>query len=46
MEGQNEICLLDDLLAVELEVREVQQQRVLVARGVLEVPDLVIGEAL
>ena len=43
---QHEVGLLDDLLAVQVEVGEVQQQRVLLGRGALEVPDLVLGEAL
>ena len=41
VQREHEVGLLDDLLAVELEVREVQQQRVLVGRGALEVPELV-----
>ena len=43
---ENEVGLLDDLLAVEVEVREVEQKRVLVGLGVVEVPALVRGEAL
>ena len=44
--GQHQVRLLDDLLAVELEVRVVQQQRVVVLGCVLKVPPGVIGEAL
>ena len=43
---QHEVGLLDDLLAVEVEVREVEQQRVLVGRRRLEVPVRVLGEPL
>ena len=43
---QHEVGLLDDLLAVEVEVGHVQQQRVVLGRGVLEVPELVLGEPL
>jgi hypothetical protein len=46
VEGEHEIGLLDDLLAVQVEVVEVQQERVLLRGRVLEVPDLVVGEAL
>jgi hypothetical protein len=45
VQRQHEVRLLDDLLAIELEVREVQEQRVLVGAGAGEVPDLVLGEA-
>lgn len=38
--------LLDDLLAIRVEGREVEKQRILVWRRVVEVPQLVIGEAL
>jgi hypothetical protein len=43
---ENEVGLLDDLLAVEVEVREVEQERVLIGLGVVKVPALVRGEAL
>ena len=46
VQREHEVGLLDDLLAVEVEVGEVQEQRVLLGLGVLEVPDLVAGEAL
>jgi hypothetical protein len=46
VQGENEVGLLDDLLAVEVEVREVEQERVLIGLGVVEVPALVRGEAL
>src|SRR5690625_5478038 len=38
--------LLDHLLAVDLEVREVQQQRVVLVGGALEVPLVLGGEVL
>ena len=41
---QHQVGLFGDLLAVEVEVRHVLEQRVLVRTRVLEVPDLVIGE--
>jgi hypothetical protein len=41
-----EIRLLYDLLAVQLEVRDVQEQRILLGSRLLEAPDLVLGEAL
>jgi hypothetical protein len=41
VQGENEVGLLDDLLAVEVEVGEVEQERVLVWLGVVEVPVLV-----
>ena len=41
VQGENEVGLLDDLLAVEVEVRKVKQERVLVWLGVVEVPVLV-----
>jgi hypothetical protein len=44
--GQHKIGLLDDLLPVQVEVGVVQEQRVVLLRGVLEVPDRVLGEAL
>ena len=44
MECQHEIRLLDDLLAVEVEVRKVQEQRILLRLRVLEIPDLVVRE--
>ena len=44
---QHEVGLLDDLLAVQVEVREVQQQRVLRRRGVASKSHgCVLGEAL
>ena len=43
---QDEIRLLDDLLAIEVEVRVVQQQRVVVRARVLEVPVLLAREVL
>ena len=42
--GQDEVGLLDHLLAIELEVRVVQQQRVVLRRRPLEVPLAVVGE--
>ena len=41
---EDEVGLLDDLLVIEVEVWEVQEQGVLVRRGVSEVPDLVFGK--
>ena len=46
VQRQHQVRLLDHLLAVQLEVGEVQQQRVLARLRVLEVPELVLGEAL
>jgi len=46
MHGEHEVGLVDHLLAIEVEVREVEQERVLVGRGGAEVPDLVTGEGL
>ncbi len=43
--GQHQVGLLDDLLAVDLEVGKVQEQRVRRARRPLEVPLRVVGEA-
>ena len=43
---EDEVGLLDDLLAIEVKVREVQEQGVLVRRGVGEVPHLVFGKGL
>src|SRR3712207_8620550 len=42
----HQVGLLDHLLAVQVEVRVVQQQRVRLRRRVLEVPVLQPGEAL
>jgi hypothetical protein len=42
--GQHQVGLLDDLLAVQVEVGEMQHQRVLPGRGAGEIPDLVPGE--
>jgi hypothetical protein len=44
LHGQHQIRLFDHLLAVKVEVGEVQQQRVLLSTVVGEVPDLVAGE--
>ena len=44
--GEDEVGLFDDLLAIEVKVREVQEQGVLVRRGVGEVPYLVFGKGL
>src|SRR5258708_19947496 len=44
--GEDEVGLFDDLLAIEVKVREMQEQRVLVRRGVGEVPYLVFGKGL
>ena len=44
--GLDQVGLLDDLFAVELEVRVVQQQRVMLRRGSGEVPLAVLGEVL
>src|SRR5215208_2319355 len=46
VQREHEIGLLDDLLPVEVEVREVEQERMLVTFGRLEVPDLMVGESL
>ena len=46
VQREHEVGLLDDLLAVEVEVGEVQEQRVLLGSGVREVPGLVLGEGL
>ena len=46
LHGQHQVGLLAHLLAVEVEVGHVQQQRVHLLVGVLEVPHLVVGEAL
>ena len=46
MHREDEVGLLDDLLAIEIKVREVQEQGVLVWRGVSEVPHLVFGKVL
>ena len=43
---QHQVGLLDDLLAVQLEVREVLEQRVVGPAGRGEVPHLVLSEAL
>jgi hypothetical protein len=44
MHREHEVGLLDDLPAVEIEVREVEEERVLVGFGVREVPHVVVGE--
>ena len=44
VQGQDEVGLLDHLLAVQVEVGKVQEQRVLLGRGVHEVPGLVSGK--
>src|SRR6266542_1853441 len=46
VQREDEVGLLDDLFAVELEVGEVQEQRVALGGGGGEVPALVLGEAL
>src|SRR5207249_5841553 len=46
VQGENEVRLPDHLLAVEVEVGEVKEQRVLLRLGVGEVPDLVARETL
>ena len=43
---KHKIGLFDDLLAIQIEVRDVQQQRVLLGRGRAEVPWEVLGEPL
>ena len=43
--GEHEVGLLDHLLAIEIEVWEMEKQWVLVRLGGFEVPDLVVGEA-
>jgi hypothetical protein len=43
---EHEVGLFDDLLTVEIEVRKVKEQGVLVGLGVLEVPDLMVRKAL
>ena len=43
---QDQIGLLDDLLAVELEVREVQKQRIALGRGGLEIPAVILEKAV
>src|SRR5882672_4540872 len=45
MHRQHEVCLLDDLLAIEVEVGEVKEERVLVGLGPAEIPALVVGES-
>ena len=44
MHREDEVGLLDNLLAIEVKVREVQEQGVLVRRDVGEIPDLVFGK--
>ncbi len=46
MHREDEISLLDDLLAIEVKVREVQEQGVLVRRGAGKVPYLVLSKGL
>jgi hypothetical protein len=46
VQRQHEVRLLDDLLAVQVEVGEVQEQRVLVGSGAREIPGLMLGEGL
>jgi len=46
VQSEYQVGLLDDLLAVQIDLGEMQQQRVLIGRGVLKVPALVLGEAL
>ena len=41
---EDEVGLFDDLLAIEIKVREVQEQGVLVRCGMSEIPDLVFGK--
>ena len=41
-----EVGLLDHLLSVEIEVGKVEEERVLIGPGVLEVPDLVVRVAV
>src|SRR5260370_31297308 len=43
---QDEVCLFDDLLAIEVEVGEVQEQRVLVGGGGGEIPHLMFCKGL
>ena len=45
VQRQHEVGLLEDLLPVEIGVGKVQEQRVLLRPCVLEVPELVAGEA-
>src|SRR4051812_34596103 len=45
VQRENEVGLLDDLHAIEIEVREVEQERVLVGFRAVKVPALVRGEA-
>jgi hypothetical protein len=44
--GQHQVGLLDHLFAIEVEVRVVEQQRVVLGRSAREVPLLIAGEAL
>src|SRR5207237_6798029 len=46
MHGQHQVGLLDDLLAVEIEVGNVQQERVVLFRRGREVPYPVFGEGV
>src|SRR5439155_27039600 len=46
VQREHEVGLLENLLAVEVEVGEVQEQWVLIRPGIGEVPDLVVREAL
>ena len=43
---EHQVGLFDDLLAVQVEVGVVEQQRIVVGRSAREVPDLVPGESL
>src|SRR5450759_4097732 len=44
MHRQHDVCLLGDLLPIQVEIGEMQEQGVLVGFGPLEVPTLVLGE--
>src|SRR6266487_1942264 len=46
MHRKNEIGMLEDLLAIEVKVRGMQEQRVLVRSGASEIPHLVFGKGL
>src|SRR6266699_4228967 len=43
---EDEVGLLDNLLAIEVKVWEVQEQGILVRRGASKVPHLVLGKGL
>ena len=44
MHREDEVSLFDDLLAVEIKVRVVQEQGIVVRSGLREIPRLVFGK--